>query len=99
MVFWPRQFYTLLLQTISMYIVIPTTLVLHENDGLGARGHTTLVSQIGKPSSLYVENIARLRSVPSNIVSKRDPRFTSKFKRALEKASRKRWNPSITHHS
>lgn len=33
---------------------------------------------------LYVENIVRLYGVPSSIVSDKDPRFTSRFWKALQ---------------
>ena len=39
-----------------------------------------------KLTSLYISEIARLHSVPSSIVSDRDPRFTSRFWESLNKA-------------
>ncbi|KAJ4958242.1 hypothetical protein NE237_025353 [Protea cynaroides] len=37
-------------------------------------------------AKLYVDNIVRLHGVPESIVSDRDPRFTSKFWKGLQKA-------------
>ena len=37
-------------------------------------------------TSLYVSQIVRLHSVPSSIVSNRDPSFTSRFWESLHKA-------------
>ena len=51
-----------------------------------------------KLSKLYVENIIRLYGVPSSIVSNRDPRFTSKFWRALQKAFGMQLDISTAHH-
>ena len=39
-----------------------------------------------KLTSLYISEIARLHSVPSSIVSDRDPRFTSRFWESLNRA-------------
>ena len=39
-----------------------------------------------KLTSLYISEIVRLHSVPSSIVSDRDPRFTSRFWESLNKA-------------
>ena len=50
-----------------------------------------------KLSKLYVENIIRLHGVPSSIVSDRDPRFTSKFWRALQRALGTELNLSTAH--
>ena len=49
-------------------------------------------------SRLYVDNIVRLHGVPSSIVSDRDPRFTSKFWRALQRALGTELNLSTAHH-
>ena len=39
-----------------------------------------------KLAQLYVQEIVRLHGVPLTIISDRDPRFTSRFWRALQKA-------------
>ena len=49
-------------------------------------------------SRLYVDNVVRLHGIPSSIVSDRDPRFTSKFWRALQRALGTELNLSTAHH-
>ena len=39
-----------------------------------------------KLTSLYIKEVVRLHGIPSNIVSDRDPRFTSRFWESLHKA-------------
>ena len=41
---------------------------------------------LAKLTKLYIKEIMRLQGVPSNIVSNRDPRFTSRFWISLHKA-------------
>ena len=47
---------------------------------------------------LYVDNIVRLHGVPSSIVSDRDPRFTSRFWKALQQALGTELHLSTAHH-
>ena len=49
-------------------------------------------------SKLYVVEIVRLHGIPLSIVSDRDPRFTSHFKRSLQKALRMELNLSMAFH-
>ncbi|KAL5838964.1 hypothetical protein ACOSQ4_011572 [Xanthoceras sorbifolium] len=54
--------------------------------------------KLNKLARLYVENIVRLHGVPSSIISDRDPRFTSRFWRALQTALGTELNLSTAHH-
>ena len=47
---------------------------------------------------LYVSEIVRLHSVPSSIVSDRDPRFTSRFWESLHKALGTKLRLSLAYH-
>ena len=42
-----------------------------------------IIFSLEKLTSLYISEIVRLHSVPSSIVSDRDPRFTSRFWESL----------------
>ena len=53
---------------------------------------------LNKLSRLYIDHIIRLHGVPLSIVSDRDPRFTSKFLRALQKALDTELNFSTARH-
>ena len=46
----------------------------------------------------YMDKIVRLHGVPSSIVSDRDPRFTSRFWKAFQKALGTRVNMSTAYH-
>ena len=47
---------------------------------------------------IYLDEIVRLHGVPASIVSDRDPRFTSYFWKAFQKALGTRVNMSTTYH-
>ncbi|XP_072064264.1 uncharacterized protein [Arachis hypogaea] len=49
-------------------------------------------------AQLYVREIVRLHGVPTSIVLDRDPRFTSRFWRAFQKAFETRLHMSTTYH-
>ena len=46
----------------------------------------------------YMDEIVRLHGIPSSIVSDRDPRFTSRFWKAFQKALGTRVNMSTAYH-
>ena len=53
---------------------------------------------VDKWAQLYLKEVTRLHGVPVSIVSDRDPRFTSKFWKSLQKALGTRLEFSTTFH-
>ena len=51
-----------------------------------------------KLAQLYVQQVVRLHGIPSTIISGRDPRFTSRFSRALQKVFDTRLCLSTAYH-
>ena len=51
-----------------------------------------------KLANLYIYEIMRLHGVPSTIISDRDPRFTSRFWRALQEAFGTKLSFSTAYH-
>jgi len=51
-----------------------------------------------KLAQIYIDEIVRLHGVPSNIVSDRDPRFTSRFWQTLQEALRTKLRLSSAYH-
>jgi len=51
-----------------------------------------------KLAQIYIDEIVRLHGVPSNIVSDRDPRFTSRFWQTLQEALGTKLKRSSTYH-
>ena len=54
--------------------------------------------ELTRLAQLYVKNIARLHEVPSNIISDRDPRFISRFWKALQQVLGTKLHLSTAHH-
>jgi hypothetical protein len=53
---------------------------------------------VAKLAEIYIEQIVRLHSIPSSIVSDRDPRFTSKFWESLQVALGTKLRLSAAYH-
>ncbi|MCI60551.1 retrotransposon protein, partial [Trifolium medium] len=53
---------------------------------------------VPKIAEIYVEQIVRLHGIPSNIVSDRDPRFTSTFWESLQEALGTKLRMSSAYH-
>jgi len=53
---------------------------------------------VTKLTKIYIEQIARLHSIPSNIVSDSDPRFTSKLWESLQEDLGTKLRLSSTYH-
>jgi len=73
---------------------LPNTSVGHDSiwvivDRLTKSAHFLPIKinySLDKLAQLYVQEIVRLHGIPLNIVSNRDPRFTSRFWKALQEA-------------
>ncbi|XP_062100939.1 uncharacterized protein LOC133806873 [Humulus lupulus] len=92
--------------TVDFMMGLPLTPLKHDTirlivDRLTKSAHFIPIRKdckVSKLARLYVGNILRLHGLPSSIISERDPRFTSKFWRALQEALGTELNLSTAHH-
>ncbi|XP_062103865.1 uncharacterized protein LOC133814982 [Humulus lupulus] len=92
--------------TVDLVTGLPLTPLNHDTvwvivDRLTKSAHFILIRKDYKTSRLarlYVDNIVQLHGVPSSIVSDRNPQFTSRFWRALQKALGTELKLSTAHH-
>lgn len=57
-----------------------------------------IIESIEKLAEMYVREIIKLHGVPISIVSDREARFTSKFRKRLHEKMGTKLNFSTTHH-
>jgi len=70
-------------------------------DRLTKSGHFILINisfPVSQLAEIYIREIVKLHGVPSRIVSDRDPRFTSRFRKSLQKALDSKLRLSSVYH-
>jgi hypothetical protein len=58
-----------------------------------------IIFPVSQLAEIYIREIVKLHGVPSNIVSDRDPRFTSRFWKSLQEALGSKLRLSSAYHS
>lgn len=57
-----------------------------------------MIASLDSLATLYIKKIVKLTGIPVSIMLDKDPRFTSKFWRALQEAMGTKLNFSTTYH-